>query len=89
MAFEAEAERGRPARKGSSPAVIASPFEALSLRELEVLRLVAEGRSNQEIAERLFLALSTVKGHNQRIFDKLHVERRTEALVRARELGLL
>jgi LuxR family maltose regulon positive regulatory protein len=64
-------------------------IEPLSHRELEVLRLIAQGLSNHEISERLFLALSTVKGHNQKIFDKLQVQRRTEAIARARELGLL
>jgi LuxR family maltose regulon positive regulatory protein len=64
-------------------------LEALSQRELEVLQLIAQGLSNQAISQRLYLALSTVKGHNQRIFDKLRVERRTEAIARARELGLL
>ena len=63
--------------------------EPLSRRELEVLHLVAQGLSNHEISERLFLALTTVKGHNLRIFEKLQVRRRTEAVVRARELGLL
>ncbi len=63
--------------------------EPLSRRELEVLRLVARGLSNHEICERLFLALNTVKGHNRKIFDKLQVRRRTEAVARARELGLL
>jgi LuxR family maltose regulon positive regulatory protein len=63
--------------------------ELLSQRELDVLRLIAEGLSNQEICERLFLALDTVKGHNRRIFNKLQVQRRTEAIARARELGLL
>jgi LuxR family transcriptional regulator, maltose regulon positive regulatory protein len=63
--------------------------EPLSRRELEVLRLVAGGLSNHEICERLFLALNTVKGHNRRIFDKLQVRRRTEAVARARELGLI
>jgi LuxR family transcriptional regulator, maltose regulon positive regulatory protein len=63
--------------------------ESLSPRELEVLRLIALGFSNQEIADRLFLALSTVKGHTRIIFDKLQVQRRTEAVARARELGLL
>ncbi|MBI5566253.1 MAG: helix-turn-helix transcriptional regulator, partial [Chloroflexi bacterium] len=63
--------------------------DSLSPRELEVLRLIAEGLSNQAIAERLFLALSTVKGHTRIIFDKLQVQRRTEAVARARELGLL
>lgn len=64
-------------------------MEPLSPRELEVLRLIAQGLSNGEIAERLCLALSTVKGHNQIIFGKLEVQRRTEAIVRARALGLL
>jgi LuxR family maltose regulon positive regulatory protein len=63
--------------------------EPLSERELEVLRLVARGLSNREISERLFLAVNTVKGHNQKIFDKLQVQSRTEAVARARELGLL
>jgi LuxR family maltose regulon positive regulatory protein len=65
------------------------PAEPLSQRELEVLRLLAQGLSNGEIGERLFLALSTVKGHNQRIFEKLQVQRRTEAIARARDWGLL
>jgi len=64
-------------------------IEPLSQRELEVLRLIAKGLSNREISERLFLALSTVKGHTRIIFDKLQVQRRTEAVARARELGLL
>jgi LuxR family maltose regulon positive regulatory protein len=64
-------------------------LEPLSPRELEVLHLMAQGRSNQEISEQLFLALSTVKGHNRNIFGKLQVQRRTEAVARARELGLL
>jgi LuxR family maltose regulon positive regulatory protein len=63
--------------------------EPLSLRELEILRLIAQGLSNREIGERLFLALDTVKGHNRRIFGKLQVQSRTEAIARARELGLL
>ncbi|HZC01611.1 MAG TPA: LuxR C-terminal-related transcriptional regulator, partial [Gammaproteobacteria bacterium] len=66
-----------------------SVVEPLSQRELEVLRLIARGLSNREISQRLFLALSTVKGHNRIIFSKLMVQRRTEAVARARELGLL
>ncbi len=73
------------ARGGGAP----TGPDALSARELEVLRLTAQGLSNGQIAERLVVALSTVKGHQQRIFEKLHVERRTEAVARARELGLL
>ena len=64
-------------------------IEPLTKRELEVLQLIADGLSNREISERLFLALSTVKGHTRIIFDKLQVQRRTEAVARARELGLL
>ncbi len=78
-AFEAGGMGGPGAR---------APMEALSRREMEILRLIAKGFSNQEIAERLFISLSTVKGHNQSIFGKLQVRRRAEAMVRARELGL-
>ncbi len=64
-------------------------LDPLSPRELEVLRLIEQGFSNQEIADRLFLAVSTVKGYTRTLFDKLQVQRRTEAVVRAHELGLL
>ena len=63
--------------------------EPLSKRELEVLQLIAQGLSNREISERLFLALDTVKGHNRRIFGKLLVRRRTEAVAKARSLDIL
>ncbi len=63
-------------------------IEPLSQRELEVLQLICQGLSNNEICKRLFLALDTVKGHNRRIFEKLQVHRRTEAIARARELNL-
>lgn len=61
----------------------------LTAREVEVLRLIARGLSNREIGEELFLALDTVKGHNRSLFGKLQVQRRTEAVARARKLGLL
>jgi LuxR family maltose regulon positive regulatory protein len=64
-------------------------LDPLSPRELEVLHLIEQGLSNQEIADRLFLAVSTVKGYTRTLFDKLQVQRRTEAVVRARELGWL
>ncbi len=64
-------------------------IEPLTDREIEILRLIAAGHSNAEISQRLYLALSTVKGHNLRIFTKLQVENRTEAAARARELGIL
>ena len=63
--------------------------EPLSQRELEILNLIARGLSNQDISQRLFRALSTVKGHNMNIFGKLGVQNRTEAVARARELGLI
>lgn len=61
----------------------------ISQRELEVLQLVAEGLSNQEIAERLFVSLNTVKTHSSRIFEKLEVRNRTQAVERARRLRLI
>lgn len=64
-------------------------IDPLSERELEVLRLIVQGLSNQEISQKLVVALSTVKGHNLRIFAKLQAKSRTEAVARARELGLL
>jgi LuxR family transcriptional regulator, maltose regulon positive regulatory protein len=85
-AFEAEQQK-REDKSDRSPA---QPLiEPLSQRELEILQLIAQGLSNREISERLFLALSTVKGHNRIIYGKLQVQRRTEAVARARELGLL
>jgi LuxR family maltose regulon positive regulatory protein len=64
-------------------------IEPLSARELEVLRLITQGLSNREISQRLFLAISTVKGHNLKIFGKLQAQSRTEAVALAREQGLL
>jgi LuxR family maltose regulon positive regulatory protein len=61
----------------------------LSARELEVLTLIAEGKSNQEIAAQLYLALNTVKRHASNIYDKLEVKKRTEAIAKARQLGLI
>ncbi len=63
--------------------------EPLSDREMEVLRLVAAGRSNRDIADELCLAMGTVKKHVYNIYGKLGSRRRTEAVIRARELGLL
>jgi LuxR family maltose regulon positive regulatory protein len=63
--------------------------EPLTERELEVLLLIAAGLSNRAIAQRLFRAESTIKGLNRVLFDKLQVDSRTEAIARARELGLL
>jgi LuxR family maltose regulon positive regulatory protein len=86
-----DAETPKRAETSYLPPAASSPslIEPLSPRELEVLHLTAQGLSNRQISERLFLALSTVKGHNRIIFSKLQVQRRTEAVARARELGLL
>ncbi|MCD1261405.1 LuxR family transcriptional regulator [Paenibacillus athensensis] len=61
----------------------------LTQRELEVLRLIAQGFSNHEISKMLFVSLNTIKGHNQRIFSKLQVKSRAEAILRTHELRLL
>jgi LuxR family maltose regulon positive regulatory protein len=63
--------------------------EPLSERELEVLQLLAEGYTNREIGERLYISLSTVKGHISNINGKLLAKNRTEAVARARQLGIL
>ncbi len=75
----------RPQGRPNPPELI----EALSERELEVLRLIAAGKSNREIASELFLAVGTVKKHANNIFGKLGVQSRTRALARARELSIL
>jgi LuxR family maltose regulon positive regulatory protein len=64
-------------------------IEPLSERELEVLQLIAEGLSNQEIATRLFLSLHTIKTHTRNIYSKLNAHNRTEAVARARAVGIL
>ncbi len=76
---------------GQGPqASIAPPLiDPLSERELEVLHLVAEGHSNQEIADRLFVGVSTVKKHINHIFDKLDVKNRTQAVAYARNLRII
>ena len=61
----------------------------ISKRELEVLTLMAEGLSNQEIAERLFVSLNTIKTHSAKLFEKLEVKRRTQAIETAKKLQLL
>src|SRR5438067_406330 len=71
--------KDEPARHGDN----------LTQRELEVLRLVAEGKTNHDIAQALFVSVGTVKVHVERIIDKLGVSDRTQAAVRAVELGYL
>jgi LuxR family maltose regulon positive regulatory protein len=88
-AFETRAGREEGAAATLEPDSANMPYGAFSLRELEILRLIQEGLSNQNICDRLFLSLSTVKWHNQNIFAKLDVQRRTEAVARALQLKLL
>jgi len=61
----------------------------LSKRELEILSLLAKGHSNQEIATKLFVSLSTVKTHIQNLFEKLDVKRRIQAVEKAKRLNLI
>lgn len=61
----------------------------LSKRELEVLQLMSAGLSNQEIAEKLFVSLNTIKTHTSKLFEKLDVKRRTQAIEKAKRLSLI
>jgi len=61
----------------------------ISKRELEVLELISEGLSNEEIAEKLFISLNTIKTHTSNLFEKLEVKRRTQATEKAKRLGLI
>jgi len=81
-----EPEQRDPSESQASEPTLIEP---LSEREREVLQLIAEGLTNPEIASRLFLALNTVKTHASNIYSKLGVHSRTQAVARARALGLL
>ncbi|RZJ75085.1 MAG: response regulator transcription factor [Flavobacterium sp.] len=61
----------------------------ISNRELEVLQLMAKGHSNKEIAEQLFVSVNTVKTHSTKLFEKLDVKRRTQAVDKARQIGII
>jgi len=82
----AEPKRTSPSETKVSSSELVEP---LSERELEVLQLIAEGLTNPEIAARLFLSLHTVKAHARSIYGKLDVHNRTQAVARARALGIL
>src|SRR5688572_25979040 len=80
------------------PVPVPGPFErnearleqlGITPRELEILEAIAAGLSNREIAERLFVSENTVKTHTARLFDKLSARRRTQAVQRAKEAGLI
>lgn len=87
-AFDVDAARRDSARRRGS-AVAAGLVVALSDREMEVLRLLAAGKRNQEIADELYVTRDTVKKHITHILDKLGATTRTQAAARAREIGLL
>ena len=76
-------------QRGRNPAAPPGLAEPLTDRELDVLRLIAAGKSNQRIAHDLFVALDTVKTHVTHILGKLGAANRTEAAARARQLGLI
>ena len=88
-AFGTQATQEKPEVLPAAATSFHLPAGAFSHRELGILRLIQEGHSNQNIGERLFLSLSTVKWHNQNIFSKLNVQRRTEAVARAIQMKLL
>jgi len=86
-------ESGGIEEKSLSPAPlplrISALLDPLTPRELEVLRLIAEGMTNQQIAEQLIISVGTAKFYTSQIYSKLHVSSRTQAIARARELDLL
>jgi LuxR family maltose regulon positive regulatory protein len=85
LAFAGQGDRAKPIRAGGGDKLI----QPLSARELEVLNLLALGQADKQIAGSLFISRETVHKHLKNIYGKLGVHRRTEAIVRARELGLL
>ena len=85
--FDAEPPCGHGAQVKAFPT--GNLIEPLSQRELEVLHLMALGRTNKEIAQQLIVAPGTIKAHTASIYRKLDVANRTEAVARARQLGIL
>lgn len=79
----------RPAPAPFEPNVRAQVSLGITEREFEVLKLLAAGRSNKEIAQGLAVSPNTVKTHIARLFEKLEAARRTQAILKARELGLI
>ena len=80
------------------PVAVQTPFTpneskredlGITRRELEILELIAQGLSNREIAQKLFVSENTVKTHSSRVFDKLGAKRRTQAVQMGKELGLI
>jgi DNA-binding CsgD family transcriptional regulator len=86
-----EIVREVPIRMGSPFVLNSAQLAELGItkREHEILQLIAEGLSNREIGERLFVSENTVKTHSSRLFDKMSVNRRVQAVQKARALGLI
>ena len=79
----------RDGQSATAGAVLSEPLDRLTPRELEILRAIARGASNQQVAETFVLTVGTVKGHVNHILSKLGASNRTEAVARAREIGLI
>ena len=86
----------RPKVQPPEPRTIEYPIDenklkelGISKREFEILQLIAEGHSNKEIGEKLFVSTNTIKTHSSRLFVKLDASRRTQAVQKAKLLGLL
>jgi LuxR family maltose regulon positive regulatory protein len=77
------------AQESAAPGAVERLSEPLSKRELDVLALIAAGKSNMEIASSLFVSMSTVKSHINNLYRKLGARSRTQAIARARELDLI
>lgn len=86
--LEGKVQQAPPAAK-QVPNEEAIRASGISGREMEVLQLMAQGCSNQEIADKLFISLPTVKSHSSSLFAKLDVSRRTQAVHKAKEAGIL
>jgi LuxR family maltose regulon positive regulatory protein len=84
-----DAEPQIPVATQGEALAVNSLLEPLSEREIEVLQIIALGKTNQEIARQLFVSPGTIKAHTSSIYRKLDVANRTEAVARARQIGLL
>jgi two-component system, NarL family, response regulator LiaR len=76
-------------KENAKKEIVPVPELGLSQREMEVLELMSQGFTNQQIADKLFLSIHTIKTHGSNLFVKLDVRNRTQALIRAKELEIL
>ena len=76
-------------KENAKQEIVAVPELGLSQREMEVLVLMSQGFTNQQIADKLFLSIHTIKTHGSNLFVKLDVKNRTQALIKAKELEIL